>query len=186
MGFQSLIELCRQNVLSSYQSLRRTQQRYCISHFTSLCYNESDCTTKLVKDSECLSFPSKTKFKIYFLDEAFTDDFFHMAVSYLISVRPDPGGHDRPPLLSLLLAGDVPNRRSLPDPGDQWQHTSPAKAAPPSHVEGPVSLRRLGLATYPNPCPSSVTIPGNECIKTTPNTVPERTSSTCPPGALRH
>ena len=42
-----------------------------------------------------------------------------------------PGGHDGPPLLSLPPVGDVPNGRSLPDPGDQWQHTSPAKAAPP-------------------------------------------------------
>ena len=42
----------------------------------------------------------------------------------------------------------------------------------PSHVEGPVSPQSLGLATYPNPRPSSLTIPGNEPIKTTPNTVP--------------
>ena len=49
----------------------------------------------------------------------------------------------------------------------------------PSHVEGPGSPRRLGPATYPNPCPSSLTIPHNEHIKTTPNTVRAQTSSTC-------
>ena len=49
----------------------------------------------------------------------------------------------------------------------------------PSHVEGPVSPRRLGLATYLNPRPSSLTISRNECIKTTPNTVRARTSLTC-------
>ena len=48
-----------------------------------------------------------------------------------------------------------------------------------SLMEGPVSLRRLSLATYPNPCPSSLTIPRNERIKATPNTVRVRTSSTC-------
>ena len=42
----------------------------------------------------------------------------------------------------------------------------------PSPFEGPVSPRCLGLTTYPNPRPSSLTIPGNEPIKTTPNTVP--------------
>ena len=63
----------------------------------------------------------------------------------------------------------------------------------PSHVEGPVGPRRLGLATYPNPRPSSLTIPHNERIKTTPSTVWGWTSSTClvwvrEPrlGALRH
>ena len=49
----------------------------------------------------------------------------------------------------------------------------------PSHVEGPVSPRRLGLETYPNPRPSSLTIPGNQRIKTTPNLVGARTPSTC-------
>ena len=63
----------------------------------------------------------------------------------------------------------------------------------PSHVEGPVSLQRLGLATYLNPRPSSLTIPHNERIKTTPNTVRVWTSSTClvwvqepHPGAFPH
>ena len=37
----------------------------------------------------------------------------------LVTVRPNPGGHDGPPLLALLPAGEVPNGRSLPDPGDQ-------------------------------------------------------------------
>ena len=36
-----------------------------------------------------------------------------------VTVRPGPRGHNGPPLLSLPLAGDVPNRGSLPDPGDQ-------------------------------------------------------------------
>ena len=40
-----------------------------------------------------------------------------------------------------------------------------------SHKEGPVSPRRLGLVTYPNPRPSSLTIPCNDRIKTTPKTV---------------
>ena len=62
-----------------------------------------------------------------------------------------------------------------------------------SHKEGPVSPRRLGLASYPNPRPSSLTIPPKEHIKTTSNAVGARTSSTClirvwEPhlGALRH
>ena len=62
-----------------------------------------------------------------------------------------------------------------------------------SHKEGPVSPRRLGLVTYPNPRPSSLTIPHNNRIKNTPNTVRVWTSSTClvwvwEPrlGALRH
>ena len=40
------------------------------------------------------------------------------------SVRSDPRGHDGPPLHSLQRQ-KVPNRRILPDPGDQWQHSSP-------------------------------------------------------------
>ena len=35
------------------------------------------------------------------------------------------------PPLSPAGRGEVPNSRSLPDPGDQWQHTSPPKVAPP-------------------------------------------------------
>ena len=38
----------------------------------------------------------------------------------------------------------------------------------PSHVEGPVSPRCLSLVTYPNPSPSSLTIPRNKRIKATP------------------
>ena len=49
----------------------------------------------------------------------------------------------------------------------------------PSHVEGPGSPRCLGLLTYPNPHPSSLTIPCNKRIKTTPNMVRGQTSSTC-------
>ncbi|KAI4578099.1 hypothetical protein MJG53_010954 [Ovis ammon polii x Ovis aries] len=40
----------------------------------------------------------------------------------------------------------------------------------PSHIEGPVSPRCLGLVTYLNPRPSSLTIPRNERIKATPDT----------------
>ena len=65
----------------------------------------------------------------------------------------------------------------IPGTNDSILHQ--LKPPHPSHVEGPVSPRRLGLATYPNPCPSSLTIPRNERIKTTPNTVQARTSSTC-------
>ena len=63
----------------------------------------------------------------------------------------------------------------------------------PSHVEGPVTPQGLGLATYANPRPSSLTIPRNKRIKTTPNTVRAQTSSTClvrvrepRPGPLPH
>ena len=57
----------------------------------------------------------------------------------------------------------------IPGTNDSILHQ--LKPPHPSHIEGPVSPRRLGLATYPNPCPSSLTIPRNELIKTTPNTV---------------
>ena len=65
----------------------------------------------------------------------------------------------------------------IPGTNDSTLHQ--LKLPHPSHVEGPVSLRHLGLATYLNPCPSSLTIPRNQRIKTTPNTVQARTSSTC-------
>ena len=62
-----------------------------------------------------------------------------------------------------------------------------------SHKEGRVSLQCLSLATYPNPRPSSLTIPRNEHTKATCNTVQAWTSSTClvwvrepHPGAFRH
>ena len=61
------------------------------------------------------------------------------------------------------------------------------------HVEGPVSPRHLSLAIYPNPRPSSLTIPRNKCIKTSLNMVQVQNSLTCiiwvwEPGlgALRH
>ena len=79
----------------------------------------------------------------------------------------------------------------IPGTNDSTLHQ--LKLPHPSHVEGPVSLRHLGLATYLNPCPSSLTIPRNERIKTAPNMVQARTSSTClvqvrepHPGALCH
>ena len=64
-------------------------------------------------------------------------------------------------------------------PGTNDSTVRQLKPPHPSHLKGPVSLRHLGLATYPNPLPSSLTIPRNERIKTTPNTVTARTSSTC-------
>ena len=78
-------------------------------------------------------------------------------------------------------------------PGTNDSTLHQLKPPHPSHVEGPVSPLSLGLATYPNPRPSSLTIPQNGRIKTTPNTVRARTSSTClvrvqepRPGALPH
>ena len=56
----------------------------------------------------------------------------------------------------------------IPGANDSTLHQ--LKPPHPSHEEGPVSPRRLGLATYPNPGPSSLTIPRNKRIKTT-NTV---------------
>ena len=75
-------------------------------------------------------------------------------------------------------------RRSLTEGSSQIPGTNDStlrqlKPPHPSHVEGPVSPRRLSLATYLNPRPSSLTIPHNKCIKTTPNTVLARNSSTC-------
>ena len=95
-------------------------------------------------------------------------------------VRPDPRGYDGPPLLSLPLA----ERKSLTVGASQILGTNDStlhqlKSPHPSQVEGPVSPRRLGLVTYLNPCPSSLAILCNECIKTTPNTVWAQTSSTC-------
>ena len=55
-------------------------------------------------------------------------------------------------------------------PGTNDSTLRQLKPPHPSHIEGPVSPRCLGLETYPNPCPSSLTIPHNERIKTTPNT----------------
>ena len=65
----------------------------------------------------------------------------------------------------------------IPGTNDSTLHQ--LKLPHPSHIEGPVSPRCLGLATCPNPRPSSLTIPRNQRIKTTPNTVQARTSSTC-------
>ena len=79
----------------------------------------------------------------------------------------------------------------IPGTNDSTLHQ--LKPPHPSYLEGPVSPRRLGLASYPNPRPSSLTIPPKEHIKTTSNAVGARTSSTClirvwEPhlGALRH
>ena len=109
-----------------------------------------------------------------------------------VIVRLDPGAMTGRPS-SLPLA-----RRSLTEGSSQIPETNDStlrrlKLPHPSHIERPVSPRRLGLATYPNPRPSSLTIPRIECIKTTPNKVRARTSSTCLvrvqepcPGALHH
>ena len=56
-------------------------------------------------------------------------------------------------------------------PGTNDSTLRQLKPPHPSHTEGPVSPRRLGLVTYPNPRPSSLTVPCNERIKATPNTV---------------
>ena len=55
-------------------------------------------------------------------------------------------------------------------PGTNDSTLRQLKPPHPSHTEGPVSPRRLGLVTYPNPSPSSLTIPRKEHIKATPNT----------------
>ena len=54
-------------------------------------------------------------------------------------------------------------------PGTNDSTLRQLKPPHPSHVEGPVSLL-LGLATYLNPRPSSLTIPRNRRIKATTNT----------------
>ena len=64
-------------------------------------------------------------------------------------------------------------------PGTNDSTLRQLKPPHPSHVEGPVSPRRLGLATYPNPVHLALTIPCNEHIETTPHMIGARTSSTC-------
>ena len=49
----------------------------------------------------------------------------------ILCVRPTLGTMMGRPSSPSHQQGQVPNGRSLPDPGDQRQHTSPAKAAPP-------------------------------------------------------
>ena len=46
-------------------------------------------------------------------------------------------------------------------PGTNDSTRRQLKPPRPSHVEGPISLRRLGLATYPNPCPLRVPFLGD-------------------------
>ena len=68
-------------------------------------------------------------------------------------------------------------------PGTNDSTVRQLKPPHPSHLKGPVSLRRLGLATYPNPLPSSLTIPRNEHTKTTPNFLDlPRSGPGTPPG----
>ena len=64
-------------------------------------------------------------------------------------------------------------------PGTNDSTLRQLKPPHPSHIEGPISPRRLSLVTYPNPRPSSLTTPHNECIKATPNMIWARTSLTC-------
>ena len=94
-------------------------------------------------------------------------------------VRPDPGATmGRPSSPSHRWGKSLTEGASqIPGTNDSTLHQ--LKPPHPSHVEGPVSPRCLSLATYPNPRPSSLTIPRNECIKTTPNKVRVQTSSTC-------
>ena len=54
----------------------------------------------------------------------------------------------------------------IPGTNDSTLHQ--LKPPHPSHVEGPVSPRCLGLTTYPSPRTSSLTIPRNKRIKITP------------------
>ena len=68
-------------------------------------------------------------------------------------------------------------KSQIPGTNDSTLHQ--LKPPRPSHVEGPVSPRRLGLATYPNPVHLALTIPCNEHIETTPHMIGARTSSTC-------
>ena len=89
-----------------------------------------------------------------------------------------PGGRDGPPLLSLLPAGKSLTEGASQIPGTNDSTLHQLKPPYPSQVEGPVSPRRLSLATYLNPRPSSLTIPHNKCIKATSNTVQAQTSST--------
>ena len=116
----------------------------------------------------------------------------HQHHHYYYCCKADPRGHEGPPLSLPRWRG-----RSLVEGASQILGTNDStlrqrKPPHPSRAEGPVSPRRLGLATYPNPRPSSLTIPRNERINTTPNPVRARTSSTClvrvqePRRELRH
>ena len=71
----------------------------------------------------------------------------------MVTVRPDPG--------AMMGRPSSPSRRrgkSLTEGASQILGTNDStvrqlKPPHPSHVEGPISPRRLGLATYPNPRP---------------------------------
>lgn len=75
------------------------------------------------------------------------------------NVRSDLGGHDGPPLLSPPTGEKVPNRRILPDPRDQLQHTSPLKPPRPSRIERPTSPLTLQTGNLSNPHPLNLAIP---------------------------
>ena len=98
---------------------------------------------------------------------------------HLVTVRPAPA--------AIMGRPSSPSRRrgrSLTEGASQIPGTNDStlrqlKPPHPSHIEGPVSPRCLGLATYPSPRTSSLTIPCNKRIKTTPNMVRGQTSSTC-------
>ena len=113
------------------------------------------------------------------------------SVSFDKCVRPDRGAmtgrppfppsgdqwqHTLPAAMMRCPSSLPPARRSLTEgssqiPGTNGSTLPRLKPPHPSHLEGPVSPRLLGLATYLNPRPSSLTIPRKERIKASPNTV---------------
>ena len=97
----------------------------------------------------------------------------------LFPVRLDPGGQMGRPSSPSRRRGKslMEGASQIPGTNDSTLHQ--LKPPHPRHVEGPVRPQRLGLVPYLNPRPSSLTIPRNKRIKTTPNTVRARTSSTC-------
>ena len=133
------------------------------------------------------------RFKVYSHDQSCKLVHMYGVHCQVCAVRSDPGGHDGLPLSLPRQPGRSLTEGASQIPGTNDSTLRQLKPPHPSHVEGPVSQRHLGLVTYPNPHPSSLTIPHNERTKTTPNTVRVQTSSTClvrvrepRAGALRH
>ena len=94
-------------------------------------------------------------------------------------VRPDPGATMGRPSSPSHRWGKSLTEGASQIPGTNDSTLRQLKPPHPSHIEGPISPRRLSLVTYPNPRPSSLTTPHNECIKATPNMIWARTSLTC-------
>ena len=100
------------------------------------------------------------------------------AERYVVPERPTRGPLWVVPSSPSPAGGKVPNGRHLPDPGTN-DSTLRQKAAPPQprgRTCQPATPRPGDLS---EPRPSSLTIPHNKRIKTTPNAVRARTSSTC-------